>query len=217
MPDVHDLGGASGFGAIPGIEGDFEYDERWEWTLMAVLRLGVKKGWYRTDAYRHAVERLPNEFYLHNAYFDRMLSGVTRAHIEAGIVTEDEIKAHLEDHVTIPAVKAMGPGHSGPAPTQTVRLQPGDSVRVRSPLPDGHVRAPAYVRGHIGTILHCGRHALAFPGEAGHRMDATSEFTYRVEFDRRSLWSDALDDGAVVVDLSESYLELAELQTQRRV
>lgn len=210
MPDVHDLGGARGFEAVSGIEGDFEYEERWEWTLMAVLRLGVKKGWYRTDAYRHAIERLPRDFYLGKAYYDRMLSGVTQAHVEAGIVTEDEIKKYLDDHVTIPTVRAMGPGHAGSGSAQSARFQPGERVQVLSALPDGHVRAPAYVRGHMGTIVDCGRHALAFPGQAGHGMDATPEFTYRVKFDRRTLWSDATDNGTVIADLSESYLERIE-------
>lgn len=207
MPDVHDLGGAGGYGAIPDIGKDQEYEERWEWTLMAVLRLGVKKGWYRTDAYRHAVERLPREFYRNNAYYDRMLSGVTRVHIEAGVICEDDLRKHLQDQVTIPVVVPMLPGHGGSGSAQATRFQPGERVRVRSPLPEGHVRAPGYVRGKIGRIVHRGRHALAFPGRAGHREEGLPEFTYRVEFDRLALWSEASDKGTVTVDLAESYLE----------
>ncbi len=207
MSDAHDLGGTSSFGAVTGIALDYEYDERWEWTLMAVLRLGVKKGWYRTDAYRHALERLPRDFYLEKAYYDRMLSGVTRAHIEAGVVTEAEIKRHLEEHVEIPAVRPMGPGHAGSDAPGIARFQPGERVRVRSPLPAGHVRAPAYVRGKVGTVVDRGRHALLFPGRVGHCEETAPEFTYRVEFNRNDLWDDALDKGTVIVDLSDGYLE----------
>jgi nitrile hydratase len=206
MSDVHDLGGVAGFGAIPHIDKDYEYDERWEWTLMAVLRLGAKKGWYRTDAYRHAVERLPRAFYLGNSYYDRMLSGITRAHIEAGIVTEEEIKRHLDEHIVIPAVAPMQPGHAGSDTPEVGRFKAGDRVTVRASLA-GHVRAPAYVRGHTGTIVDRGRHALPFPGRVGHREPGAAEFTYRVEFDRRALWADASDGGTVIVDLSDSYLE----------
>ncbi|WPB58279.1 SH3-like domain-containing protein [Xylophilus sp. GOD-11R] len=209
MPDVHDLGGATGFGAIPHLEKDYEYHERWEWTLMAVLRLGAKKGWYRTDAYRHALERLPRDFYLSKSYYDRMLSGITNAYFEAGIVTPDEIRQHLEPHVQIPMSGPRGPGHAGAAEPQRVRFAAGDRVRVRADLPDGHVRAPAYVRGHAGTIVDRGRHALPFPGRVGHREEGAAEFTYRVEFDRRELWEDATDAGTVIVDLSDSYLEPA--------
>lgn len=207
MPDVHDLGGVGGFGAIPHLDKDYEYGERWEWTLLALVRLGAAKGWYRTDAYRHAVERLPRDFYLHNSYYDRMLSGITRAHIEAGKVTEDEIVAQLAVPVPVPPVLPRGPGHAGAEAPQVARFKAGDRVRVRSPLPAGHVRAPAYVRGHVGTVVDQGRHALPFPGRVGHREEGAAEFTYRVAFDRRDLWPDATDAGAVVADLSDSYLE----------
>jgi len=207
MADAHDLGGLSGFAAIPHIDKDYEYDERWEWTLMAVLRLGVKKGFYPMDTYRHTVERLPRDFYLGKSYYDRMLTGATRAHIEGGVLSESDIMQQMEVPVSVPVVLPMGTGHAGSAAPQTVRFQPGDRVRVRADLPAGHVRAPAYVLGHSGTIIDRGRHALAFPGRAGHREAAVAEFTYRVEFDRRTLWSDAPDAGTVTVDLSDSYLE----------
>jgi nitrile hydratase len=207
MPDTHDLGGVEAvYAAIPHIDKDYEYDERWEWTLMAVLRLGAKKGLYTMDAYRHAIERLPRDYYLQKSYYDRMLSGATRAHLDAGVLTEDEIMLHLEPHVRMAPTEAMGPGHAGADDPQAVRFQPGDRVRVRM-LPDGHVRAPAYVRGHAGTIVDRGRHALAFPGRSGHWEKAAAEFTYRVEFDRRDLWPDTPDGGTVTVDLSDGYLE----------
>ncbi|QHI99129.1 nitrile hydratase subunit beta [Xylophilus rhododendri] len=206
MPDTHDLGGIAGFGAIPHLEKDYEYNERWEWTLMAVLRLGAQKGWYRTDAYRHALERLPRDFYLSKSYYDRMLSGITNAYLEAGIVTAGEIEQHLEPHIRIPISTPRGPGHAGAERPELVRFQAGDRVTVRSPLPDGHVRAPAYVRGKTGTVVDRGRHALPFPGRVGHREPGAAEFTYRVEFERRELWADALDAGTVIVDLSDSYL-----------
>ena len=206
MPDAHDCGDARDIGEILCIDGDFEYDDRWEWTLMAVLLLGVKMAWYRTDAYRHAIERrLPPDFYLDKAYYDGMLSGVTRAHIEAGIVTEHELKQNLEGRVPIPMVEPLRVGHSAPA--ESARFRFGGRVRVRSPMPDGHVRATAYVRRLVGATLQHGRHALAVPGQAGPRRNAALEFTYRSEFDHRALWRDRADNGTVTADLSDSDLE----------
>ncbi len=62
-----------------------------------------------------------------------------------------------------------------------------ERVRVRSMMPPGHVRTPAYLRGKVGEIE---RSLGAFPNpeELAYRQKATARPLYRVRFTMAEVW-----------------------------
>ncbi|MGI5468216.1 SH3-like domain-containing protein [Streptomyces sp. CA-132043] len=83
----------------------------------------------------------------------------------------------------------------------------GQRVRVRAVDPDGHTRAPRYVRGHTGRVVEAqGRWPLADERAAG-LAEPRVETVYTVAFPARELWGTGTDAHEVTVDLWESYLE----------
>ena len=89
------------------------------------------------------------------------------------------------------------------------RFAPGDQVRVRLVDPDGHTRAPRYVRGHVGEIVgHRGRHPLPDAVVAGEQPEPSA--VYAVRFAAARLWGHG--EHTVTVDLWDEYLEPSGLQ-----
>jgi nitrile hydratase len=83
----------------------------------------------------------------------------------------------------------------------------GDRVTVRDLHAVGHTRAPRYVRGKGGVVIHVAPR-FSFPDTAAHGLPVREEHTCHVQFSARELWGDAADgDAVVIVDLWESYLE----------
>ena len=209
MDGIHDLGGMSGFGPVE-VEGDEPvFHESWEALAFALNFLGISAlGAYNVDEYRHAIERMDPAHYLAATYYERVLTGVATLLVEKGVVTRDELEA-----------RAGGPFPlSWPVaeqPTADLRPQPrtrftiGDRVVVRDIHPAGHTRAPRYVRGKRGVVVHVAP-KFSFPDAAAHGLTHRAEPTYHVEFLARELWADAGGTNAtVVVDLWDSYLEVA--------
>jgi nitrile hydratase len=100
-------------------------------------------------------------------------------------------------------------------PTADLRPQPrprfrvGDRVVVCNIHPAGHTRAPRYVRGKRGVVVHVAP-KFSFPDAAAHGLTHREEHTYHVEFLARELWADAAGSNeTVVVDLWDAYLEVA--------
>ncbi len=62
-----------------------------------------------------------------------------------------------------------------------------ERVQVRSMMPPGHVRTPAYLRGKVGEIE---RSLGAFPNpeELAYRQKATARPLYRVRFTMAEVW-----------------------------
>ena len=88
----------------------------------------------------------------------------------------------------------------------------GDPVSVREAWPPGHIRTPAYIRGHAGAVVAVlGRHAnpeeLAF-----HRSGLPAPTLYRVRFAQHALWPDYAGSAADTVDVEiyEHWLEAKE-------
>ena len=87
-------------------------------------------------------------------------------------------------------------------------LEVGDLVRVRDEYVAGHVRVPGYIRGKQGEVVHRTTEKWPFPDAIGHGdKTAAHQPTYHVRFKVKDLWGGAADDGFVVVDLFESYLD----------
>ncbi|MEU5876285.1 SH3-like domain-containing protein [Spirillospora sp. NPDC047279] len=81
----------------------------------------------------------------------------------------------------------------------------GDRVRVRARDPEHHTRAPRYVRGQTGEIVHS--HGLwPLPDDRARGIDPPRvETVYVVRFAAGDLWG--IGGHTVAVDLWESYLE----------
>jgi nitrile hydratase len=106
--------------------------------------------------------------------------------------------------------KLANPAHAAGRSAITGRppFEVGDRVVVRDEYVAGHIRMPAYVRGKQGVVLHRTAEKWPFPDAIGHGdTSAARQPTYHVEFAVKDLWGDAADEGFVVVDLFESYLD----------
>lgn len=126
--------------------------------------------------------------------------------VEKGLVTHEELEKRAGGKGSFPLSNAIGAGH--PARSKKKPFSVGDQVQVlTAPLP-GHLRAPKYVQGKTGTVLKV-TEAVPFPGEAGHNLPVHEEPTYHVCFDGKDIWGEVEDGSTVVVDLWESYLDLA--------
>jgi nitrile hydratase len=185
------------------------FHEPWEALAFGMNVLGiVALGAYSADEYRHAIERMDPTHYLTATYYERVLTGVATLLVEKGVVTRDELE-----------VRAGGPfplsRRVAEKPTADLGTQPharfsiGDRVVVRNFHPAGHTRAPRYVRGKRGVVVHVSP-KFSFPDAAAHGLTHRTEQTYHAEFLACELWADAAaSNETVVVDLWDSYLEVA--------
>ena len=85
----------------------------------------------------------------------------------------------------------------------------GQRVRVRRAFPPGHLRTPAYARGHEGVILTIAGD-FANPEELAYgRNGQPARALYRVRFRQVDLWPDYAGqaEDTAVVDIYEHWLE----------
>ena len=89
-----------------------------------------------------------------------------------------------------------------PAATKPIRaFAPGDRVIVRRAWPPGHVRTPAYIRGHAGVIE---RSLGVFPNPeelAFRRSGLPAPTLYRVRFRQGDLWPDYAGPAADTIEI----------------
>ncbi|MGE2817948.1 SH3-like domain-containing protein [Mycobacterium heidelbergense] len=89
---------------------------------------------------------------------------------------------------------------------------PGQQVRTRPKLTEGHTRLPDYARGRVGTIRgHRGNYAL--PDELVAHGHSEPQALYSVYFEASDLWGDDAGNHRVYLDLYESYLQPPEDET----
>jgi nitrile hydratase len=213
MDGFHDLGGFQGFGKVPHTINSLSYKtvfkEDWEHLAYSLMFIGadpLKK--FSVDEIRHAVERLDVRQHVGTQYYERYVIATATLLVETGVITQDELNQALGSHF-----KLANPPHSQGRPAITGRppFEVGDRVVVRDEYVAGHIRMPAYVRGKEGVIRHRTTEKWPFPDAIGHGdLSAAHQPTYHVEFRVKDLWGDAADDGFVVVDLFESYLDKAD-------
>jgi nitrile hydratase len=83
---VHDMGGQTGFGAVPvDDDGTIAFESDWEarvYALAAVLR---QRGLFNSDELRDAIERLPPADYLEASYYERWLGAIETLVAEKGL------------------------------------------------------------------------------------------------------------------------------------
>lgn len=210
MNGFHDLGGFQGFGRIPhsintlSYKPVFKYD--WEHLAYGLMFVGVdqlKK--FSVDEVRHAVERIDVRQHANTLYYERYVIATASLLVETGVLTQAELDEALGSPFKL-ANPALSEGR--PAITGRPPFAVGDRVVVRDEHVTGHIRMPSYVRGKQGVVLHRTTETWPFPDAIGHGdTSAAHQPTYHVEFRVKDLWGDAADDGLVVVDLFESYLD----------
>lgn len=207
MDGIHDLGGLQGFGPMQHQANSLSYTpvlhEDWEHLGYSLLFLGAAElGLFNVDELRHAIERMEPRHYLTSSYYERIVLGVASLFVEKGALSQERL-AQLAGGA-YPLALPMGPGRAAQAPAQPFEV--GQQVRVRDEWVNGHIRAPGYVRGKQGRVLHRTTHQWPFPDAVGHGQPSASEPTYHVQFTTEELWGDAADAGTVVVDLFGGYL-----------
>lgn len=202
MDGVHDLGGRQGFGPIRFAPDAPFFHADWEKRVNALYGLGVRKGLYNMDEYRHAIERMDPRHYLSASYYERSLTSVASILVEKGLVTEAQLESLAEG--AFPLARPSAPGRTNFSDGQ--RLKVGDRVRVKDDHFAGHVRMPGYIRGKPGVVVG-ETPAYPFPDAHAHGVDAADERTYDVAFRTEDLWPNAADSAIVNVGVFRSYLE----------
>ena len=211
MHGIHDLGGMEGFGTIYRELNEPTFHEPWQSLAFRINTAAI--GWlkaYNADEYRHAVERMDPVHYLTASYYERMLTGSITLLIEKGVVN----LARLEELAAgeIPLANPVAPSAARPRLEQanqalTPGFETGQTVRVRPQQTAGHSRAPQYVHGCVGTVVHIAP-PFSYPDHSAHGLPAQIEPTVHVAFRSKELWGEqASDNDEVIVDLWQSYLE----------
>ncbi|WP_295483029.1 nitrile hydratase subunit beta [Pseudomonas sp. SC11] len=210
MNGFHDLGGFQGFGQVPHRIDSLSYKpvfkDDWEHLAYSLMFVACDHlGLFSIDEVRHAVERLDVRQHVGTTYYERYVIATASLLVEAGAISREAL-----DQALGAPFKLANPPHSKgrAAIADRVPFEVGERVRVRDEHVAGHVRFPGYVRGKEGVVLHRTRERWPFPDSIGHGdRSALLQPTYHVQFEVRDLWGDAADDGQVVVDLFESYLD----------
>jgi nitrile hydratase len=94
---------------------------------------------------------------------------------------------------------------------QAGKFGAGDRVKVLAAFPQGHVRTPYYIRGHVGEVERvCG----AFPNPEELAFGRSGEPRvplYRVRFRQKEVWPDyrGADSDVLEVEIYEHWLDPA--------
>ena len=201
MDGMHDLGGKQGFGRVRYKKNAPVFHAEWQIRSNALFALGVRRGLFNMDEYRHAIERMEPRHYLAADYYERSLTGVATLCVEKGIVPHEELQKRAGG--AYPLAEPLGPGRTNAA--DRARFNIGDTVRVKSDFVPGHVRMPAYLRGKFGRVISRSS-AFPFPDAEAHGVPSTPEPTYDVLFRTQDLWPGNTDPAELVASVFESYL-----------
>ena len=208
MDGVHDMGGTAGFGRVMAEREEPVFHQSWEALAYGLGGFGIDVlRLFNWDEARHAIERIDPQQYLTASYYERIVTGVASLYVEKGLITQAELEHRARGRFPLARPVASTAGAEVP-PARSIRFAVGDTVIARPLRTSGHIRMPAYVRGKRGVVVRVApRFPLADASAHGHAQ--RPEPTYHVRFEARSLWPDAAENSAVVVDLWQSYLEKA--------
>ena len=93
MRGYHDLGGLPG-GPIDRTEHEAAL---WEKRLHALLGLLAERGVIHVDELRHGIETLGEAEYARLGYYERWIESFTRALLQRGVLTTDELGRKLAE------------------------------------------------------------------------------------------------------------------------
>ena len=185
------MGGMHGYGRVPIEVDEPLFHERWEgrvWAMWSAI------GATTVDRFRFTIEKMPPAAYLASSYYERWLWAIERLAAEQGLLTGLD--------------RPLGCSRPSPnLPSWVGRFRPGDAVRVRNAVTEGHTRVPRYLRRQTGRIE---RVACVWPNPGDSAANGTygdPELVYTVVFHGLDLFGPAADH-TVSADLPESDLEL---------
>jgi nitrile hydratase len=204
MDGMHDLGGRQGFGPVRYTLDAPAFHAAWEVKANALYGHAVRLGLFNMDEYRHGIERMAPQHYITAGYYERTLTSLATLCVEKGVFSREELSRRAGGVVPLAQPSTPGRGNAGDRRAFSV----GDRVLVRRDSVPGHIRLPAYIRGHIGTVVGVSP-VYPFPDAHAHGVEAADEPTYDVRFASRDLWPDAVDEAWVHVGVFESYLREA--------
>jgi nitrile hydratase len=217
MNSIHDMGGMAGFGPINREEDEPVFHDEWERKSFAIhVAAGGVVG--PVDRGRHANERIDPALYISMSYYEKWLLSTEMLLKEFGYLKEEEIvnaRADFIPELNQPVPNAEQVAAFSKSGRSSIRedcdrkplFKIGDQVRVRNMNPQGHTRAPRYVRGHIGTI-NSYHDCHVFPDTRAHDKGDNPQPLYNVSFNARELWgSEVNQNDNVCIDLWEDYLE----------
>ncbi len=219
MHGVHDMGGQEHhFGPLKPLDrAEPAFRHPWEGHAFAVTLLANRAATSSNlHAFRHALERVPEEQYLAD-YYGRWLGAAEILLTDSGVLARGAVEARArrlrgeqveeppdpEPHK--PQMATAGGGNLRTLETPPA-FEVGDRVRARDDVSPGHTRLSGYVRGKTGTVVAV-RPAQVLPDTAAHFVGENPEHVYAVEFDAAELWGADSEPFRLTVDLFESYLE----------
>lgn len=87
MSRVHDMGGQTGFGAVPvNDDGTVGFAADWEARVYALATVLRRRGLVNDDELRDAIERLPPTEYLAASYYERWLGALELLAADKGLL-----------------------------------------------------------------------------------------------------------------------------------
>jgi len=212
MDTIHDLGGRQGFGPIPNTAEDDSalFSEEWKqrtWAIamMSMGKLSADRAGWTLDWYRHVLERLPPDAYLHLNYFEKWILAMMATAVDEGIA---DVQEFVDGRVGHRGFEYAAPAPPRTAPARPARFKAGDKVVARRDIGTMHTRLTGYVRGRTGLVESViGPQHLPDESASGTILE---EQTYVVRFRMADLWPEASDRvDSLRIDLWDSYLEPA--------
>jgi nitrile hydratase len=89
------------------------------------------------------------------------------------------------------------------------KFKPGDRVVVMNRHPEGHTRAPRFIRGKTG-VIHLDHGVFPYPDTNAHGLGEHAQHVYSVRFEARGVWGpEAAARDGIYLDLWDDYLERA--------
>jgi nitrile hydratase subunit beta len=219
---VADMGGMDGFGPVQREPDEPVFHEPWEGRVFGMLITVALTG-EPVDAFRYRLERLDPAQYLSTSYYERFLSVMEGALVEAGTLSRQEIEAKVHQfsaEPNLPVARREDPViadniarrfQAGNPVTRKIRGKPrfavGNRIITRNLNPHGHTRFPRYARGKRGVVVsYHGAHV--FPDSNALGLGENPQHLYTVRIAARELWGDnAEPNESVLIDLWESYLD----------
>lgn len=213
MNGAHDLGGKHGFGPVDQSQTE-DFIHQWEETVFGLTLTCGMLGQWNLDQSRFARESTDPVHYLASTYYEHWLHGLELLLLENEMITEHELTSGITQEKT--SLDAATPervrdilqtGAPTLLPEQAPnRFELNQTVIVKSNNPKSHTRAPSYVHGVHGTIIHLhGPHIYA--DEHAKSGNKVAQHLYSVRFEGRDVWGDEAEpNSCVYVDLFEPYL-----------
>lgn len=194
---VSDVGGLATTPVVRDEYANAEWENRIDALMMVIWQ---KAKLITVDELRRNIEELGSSAYNGLTYYERWMHSITQTLIQRGVITIEELSSALLKQSTS-ELPAQG----------TAAYSVGAKVRVKKAAPIGHVRTPAYCRGHVGVIERfCG--TFYNPEELAYgRINGQLKRLYRVRFPSHALWTEYQDgaEDTVDVEIYEHWLEPA--------